>query len=106
MEIKEMNKKYIKLILFILYLNILYVPINAWAKNEAVKEINDLILKEKTELEKLEKEIRSQVKALSKIGEKKYSILKKQRILDDQLKSKARELKIYNWNLNLTKKKN
>lgn len=100
-----MNKRCIKLILFILYLNILYVPINAWAKNEAVKEINDLILKEKTELEKLEKEIRSQVKALSKIGEKKYSILKKQRILDDQLKSKARELKIYNWNLNLTKKK-
>jgi murein hydrolase activator len=68
-------------------------------------EINTLLEKEKIELKKLKEEISKQTLILSKMGKKEYSNLKKQRILDGQLKIKKRELKIYDWNLKINKNK-
>jgi len=66
-------------------------------------EINTMLRKENIELSKLKKEIKNQTKILNKMGLKEHSNLKKQRILDGQLKIKERELKIYNWNLKINK---
>ena len=70
-----------------------------------IDEINTMLRKENIELSKLKKEIKNQTKILNKMGQKEYSNLKKQRILDGRLKIKERELKIYNWNLKINRKK-
>ena len=70
-----------------------------------IDKINTMLTKENIELSKLKKEIKNQTKILNKMGRKEYSNLKKKRILDGQLKIKERELKIYNWNLKINKKK-
>ena len=70
-----------------------------------IDKINTMLMKENIELSKLKKEIKNQTKILNKMGLKEHSNLKKQRILDGQLKIKERELKIYNWNLKINKKK-
>ena len=68
-------------------------------------EINKLLKQENQELDKLNARIKKQTKSLKKIGLREFSILKKQGVLDDQLKAKSRELKIYNWNLNVNENK-
>ncbi len=68
-----------------------------------IDKINTMLMKENIELSKLKKEIENQTKILNKMGKDEYSNLKKQRILDGQLKIKERELKIYNWNLKINK---
>lgn len=81
---------------------------NPWlslAENRVNNEIYNLIAKEKSELQKLKDKIKKHTKTLSKMGNIEYSILKKQRILDDKLKSYERELKIYNWNLKINNNK-
>jgi cell division protein FtsL len=70
-----------------------------------IDKINTMLMKENIELSKLKKEIKNQTKILNRMGLKEHSNLKKQRILDGQLKIKERELKIYNWNLKINKKK-
>ena len=70
-----------------------------------IDEINTLLEKEKLELNKLKEEIAKQTGILNKMGKKEYSYLKKQRILDSQLKIRERELKIYDWNLKINKNK-
>ena len=57
----------------------------------------------KRDEQKLKKEIKNQTEILNKVGKQEYSILKKHRILDGQLKIKERELKIYNWNLKINR---
>ncbi|SVD14002.1 uncharacterized protein METZ01_LOCUS366856, partial [marine metagenome] len=76
----------------------------SFGKTDDVDEINLLLNKEKVELDKLKDKIKNQTKILNRMGKKEYSILKKQRILDDQLKAKKKELNIYNWNLMINKK--
>ena len=68
-------------------------------------EINKLLKQENQELDKLNAKIVKQTKALKNIGLREFSILKKQGVLDDQLKAKSRELKIYDWNLNINENK-
>ena len=70
-----------------------------------IEEINTMLRRENIELSKLKKEIKNQTKILNKMGQKEFSNLKKQRILDGQLKIKERELKIYSWNLKINKNK-
>ena len=70
-----------------------------------IDEINTMLEKEKLELNKLKEEIAKQTGILNKMGKKEYSYLKKQRILDSQLKIRERELKIYDWNLKINKNK-
>ena len=75
----------------------------ALVESADIDEINIMLKKEKDKLSKLENEIENQTKILNKMGRKEYSILKKKRILDGQLKIKEKELKIYNWNLKINK---
>ena len=77
----------------------------ALAENYNIGEINELLKKEKIELDKLKIEIKKQTSALTKMDKSEHSSLKKQRILDDQLKIKERELKIYDWNLKINRNK-
>ena len=77
----------------------------ALAENYNIGEINELLKKEKSELDKLKVEIKKQTSALTKMDKNEHSGLKKQRILDDQLKIKERELKIYDWNLKINRNK-
>ena len=77
-----------------------------WVESAAIDEINTMLRKENAELSKLKNEINNQTKIFNKMGKQEYSNLKKQRILDGQLKIKERELKIYNWNLKINRKKN
>ncbi|SVB76992.1 uncharacterized protein METZ01_LOCUS229846 [marine metagenome] len=80
-------------------------PSFSFGKSDNVDEINLLLDKEKKELDKLKGKIKTQTTILNRMGKKVYSVLKKQRILDDQLKAKEKELNIYNWNLIINKKK-
>ena len=68
-------------------------------------EINKLLKQENKELDKLNAKIKKQMRSLKKIGLREFSILKKQGVLDDQLKAKSRELKIYDWNLSVNENK-
>ena len=77
----------------------------AWVESADSDEINIMLREENIKLSKLKKEIENQTRILNKMGRKEYSNLKKQRILDGQLKIKERELKIYNWNLMINKNK-
>lgn len=70
-----------------------------------IDEINTMLKKEKVELNKLREGISKQTRILNKMSKKKYSNLKKQKILDGQLKIRERELKIYDWNLKINKNK-
>ena len=92
-----------KTILLILYFIYCVLVLPVFGENQNIDEINDLLTKEKSELSKLKLKIKKQTRTLSKMGEKKQSILKKQRILDDQLKVREKELNIYNWNLKINK---
>jgi len=91
-----------KILIFCVFAFIVYLsPI--LVESAATDEINIMLRKEKDKLSKLKKEIENQTKILNKMGRKKYSNLKKKRILDGQLKIKEKELKIYNWNLKINK---
>jgi hypothetical protein len=73
----------------------------ALVESADIDEINTMLRNENIELSKLKREIKNQTKILNKMGQKEYSNLKKQRILDGQLKIMERELKIYNGNLKI-----
>ena len=97
----------ILLILFFIKFHMisLSVQFNRASNNFDIIEINKLLKLEKQELGKLNAKIKKQTKSLKKIGLKEFSVLKKQGVLDDQLKAKSRELKIYDWNLNINENK-
>ena len=71
----------------------------SFVESADIDEINTMLKKEKVELNKLREGISKQTRILNKMGKKEYSNLKKQKILDGQLKIRERELKIYDWNL-------
>ena len=77
----------------------------SFVESADIDEINTMLKKEKVELNKLREGISKQTRILNKMGKKEYSNLKKQKILDGQLKIRERELKIYNWNLKINKNK-
>jgi septal ring factor EnvC (AmiA/AmiB activator) len=79
--------------------------IPADARESKSNEINNLLAKEKKERNKLQTRINKQKRALSRLGKKEFSSLKKLRILDDQMKVRKRELNIYNYNMGENKKK-
>jgi septal ring factor EnvC (AmiA/AmiB activator) len=79
--------------------------IPADALDSKSNEINALLAQEKKERNKLQARINKQKQDLSRLGKKKFSSLKKLRVLDDQLKVRKRELNIYNYNMGKNKKK-
>ena len=77
----------------------------SFVESANIDEINTMLRKEKVELNKLREGIAKQTGILNKMGKKEYSNLKKQKILDGQLKIRERELKVYDWNLKINQSK-
>ncbi len=76
-----------------------------WAAKKSAKEINDLLQDEQKELKLLKKKIAKQNKLISSAGKKEGQLLGNLRKIDNQIKLKERELKIYQWNFLVNKKK-
>ena len=93
------------LILAVCFLVSAMVITPADTRDSNSSEINNLLAKEKKERNKLQARINKQKQDLSRLGKKKFSSLKKLRILDDQLKVRKRELNIYNYNMGKNKTK-
>ena len=100
-----MNFSSVKALLIALSIIGFYSVSPALAGVQEIDDINDLLKKEKMERDQLEARIKKQSQSLSKMGKKEHYILKKQRILDDRLKIRQRELKIYDWNIKINQKK-
>ncbi len=75
------------------------------AAKKSAKEINALLQDEQKELSLLKKKISSQNKLISLAGKKEGQLLSKLRKIDNQIKLKERELKVYQWNFLINKKK-
>jgi len=99
----------VKTLLILFFVNFYIISLslqsNYASDNLDVIEINKLLKLEKKELGMLNSKIKKQTRSLKKIGLKEFSVLKKQGVLDDQLKAKSRELKIYDLNLNINENK-
>lgn len=78
---------------------------SVWAAKKSSKEINTLLQDEQKELKLLKKKIASQDKLISSAGKKEGQLLSNLRKIDNQIKLKQRELKIYQWNFLINKKK-
>jgi len=81
--------------------------LSSWilASADEQSDINALIKTDKNELARIKKRIEKQEKSLSQVGAKTRSVLKTLNGLDDQLKLRERELKIYHWNMEANRKK-
>jgi len=72
--------------------------------DKEIDEINKLIEDEKQRMEALKKRLHAREKDLSVVGAKTSSVLKTLRMLNDELKLKERENRIYQWNLQSNQK--
>ncbi|MGV7221191.1 MAG: murein hydrolase activator EnvC family protein [Nitrospinales bacterium] len=79
--------------------------VNVYGKSNTEAEITNLIKDEKKELIKLKSKIKKQNSELKTIGKKESSILKNLSYLENRLKLKERELKVYQWKSEVNKSK-
>ncbi len=93
-----------KLLVIGLALFFLFPSLSYSAKKNSVKDINNLLEEEKVQLEQLKKKIAKREKQLKSIGKKETSVLKTLGQLEDRLKLRERELRIYHWNIKINKK--
>ena len=100
-----MKHKTLFLATFILGVSSFVFASTVWPAKKTTKEINSLLKDEKKELKILKKKIARQEKLLSSVGKKEGKLLGKLKKIDNQIKLKERELKIYQWNFLLNKKK-
>lgn len=84
---------------------LLFFASTGFALKKSTKEINALLDDEKKELIILKKKIADQDKLISSVGKKEGQLLRNLRRVDNQIKLKARELKVYQWNFLINKKK-
>ena len=84
---------------------LLFFASTGFASKKSTKEINALLDDEKKELIILKKKIADQDKLISSVGKKEGQLLRNLRRVDNQIKLKARELKVYQWNFLINKKK-
>jgi murein hydrolase activator len=77
----------------------------AWSANKSSADINVLLKDEQKELRILKAKIAKQEKLISSVGKKEGQVLGKLKKIDNQIKLKERELKIYQWNSLINKKK-
>jgi len=73
------------------------------ASGDAANQVQHILKEEKVELDKLREKIRRQNKKLKDIGKKETRILQTLENLEDRLKLRERELKIYKWNLQVNR---
>jgi murein hydrolase activator len=76
-----------------------------WAVKKSAKQIDALLNDEKKELSLLKKKIAKQNKLISSAGKKESLLLSNLKKVNNQIKLKERELKIYQWNFMINKKK-
>ena len=100
-----MKHKSLFLATFILGVSSFVFASTVWPAKKSAKEINSLLKDEKKELKILKKKIARQEKLLSSVGKKEGKLLGKLKKIDNQIKLKERELKIYQWNSLINKKK-
>ena len=100
-----MKHKTLFLATFILGVSSFVFASTVWPAKKTTKEINSLLKDEKKELKILKKKIARQEKLLSSVGKKEGKLLDKLKKIDNQIKLKERELKIYQWNSLINKKK-
>ena len=93
------------LFLAVFFLAGLFLASKGWAEIKSAKEINALLEDEQKELKNLKNKIANQDKLISSAGKKEGQLLSNLRKIDDQIKLKERELKIYQWNFLINKKK-
>ncbi|MEC7786570.1 MAG: peptidoglycan DD-metalloendopeptidase family protein, partial [Nitrospinota bacterium] len=93
-----------KAILFVFLISMESVPI-IFAEENNIKEINTLLKDEQAELKILRKKIKKQEIAISKVGKSESAALKNLQVIENQLRLKERELKIYKWNFKNNQKK-
>ncbi len=96
--------KYIKVLALGLVVFCLIPAVSLSAKSNSVKDINNLLKEEKVQLEQLKKKIAKREKQLKSIGKRETSVLKTLGQLEDRLKLRERELRIYHWNIKINKK--
>ena len=100
-----MKHKTLFLATFILGVSSFVFASTVWPAKKTTKEINFLLKDEKKELKILKKKIARQEKLLSSVGKKEGKLLGKLKKINNQIKLKERELKIYQWNSLINKKK-
>ena len=100
-----MKHKTLFLATFILGVSSFVFASTVWPAKKTTKEINSLLKDEKKELKILKKKIARQEKLLSSVGKKEGKLLGKLKKINNQIKLKERELKIYQWNSLINKKK-
>lgn len=83
----------------------LFFASTGWTAKKSSKEINALLQDEQKELSLLKKKIADQNRLISSAGKKEGQLLGTLRKVDNQIKLKERELKIYQWNFLINKKK-
>ena len=76
-----------------------------WAAKKSVDQINTLLKDEQKELSLLKKKIAKQNKLISSAGKKEGQLLSNLKKVNNKIKLKERELKIYQWNFLINKKK-
>ena len=100
-----MKHKTLFLATFILGVSSFVFASTVWPAKKSAKEINSLLKDEKKELKILKEKIARQEKLISSVGKKEGKLLGKLKKIDNQIKLKERELKIYQWNSLINKKK-
>ena len=94
----------------------IYVPVIVWlilgvlistaySATKKNKDISVLLKDEQKELIALKAKIAKQEKLISSVGKKENRLLGKLKKIDNQIKLRDRELKIYQWNFQINKKK-
>ena len=97
--------KYRPLFLTFFVLVGLFFVATGWAEKKSAKQIDALLKDEQKELSLLKKKIAKQNKLISSAGKKEGQLLSNLKKVNNQIKLKERELKIYQWNFLINKKK-
>jgi murein hydrolase activator len=97
--------KYRSLFLTVFVLAGLCFVATSWAVKNSSKQIDTLLKEEQKELNLLKKKIAKQNKLISSAGKKEGQLLSNLKKVNNQIKLKERELKIYQWNFLINKKK-
>jgi len=100
-----MKHKSLFLATFILGVSSLLFASTVWSAKKSSREINVLLKDEKKELKILKGKIARQEKLISSVGIKEGKLLGKLKKINNRIKLKEKELKIYKWNFLINKKK-
>jgi murein hydrolase activator len=97
--------KYRSLFLMVFVLAALCISETSWAVKKSGKQIDALLKDEQKELRLLKKKIANQNMLISSAGKKEGQLLSNLKKVNTQIKLKERELKVYQWNFLINKKK-